>query len=333
MKILICTGIYPPRIGGPAQYAKRLEDELVAQGHEVKVLTYVFENKLPPLIRHKLFFLRTLFCMKGVRLIIALDTFSVGFPAVCAARLFGKKIIIRTGGDFLWESYVERTKEDVLLKDFYKTSLKKLSLKERLIFLVTRFTLQNVDAVAFSTVWQKNIFTNAYRLDEKKNFVIENEYPPKVGDFPAKSKTYLWAGRMIFLKNIQRLKNAFENAKKKDSTINLDTVTDLSKEELLERMKNCYAIILPSLTDISPNFILDAIALGKPCIVTCETGISDRIEGRVLFLDPLSEKDIEEKILFLADDKNHQDLLASVKSFDFVHTMKDIAAEFLKIKS
>lgn len=331
MKILICTGIYPPAIGGPAQYAKRLEDELKAQGHEVKVLTYAFERKLPTLIRHKLFFFRTLFSLNEVKLVIALDTFSVGWPAVCAAGLLNKKIIIRTGGDFLWESFVERTKEEVALKEFYKNYLMRLSLKERLIFLITRFTLQNASAVAFSTVWQRDIFTKAYRLKENKNFIIENEYAPQVGDFPAKSKTYLWAGRVLTLKNVDRLKRAFESAKKKDSNIELDIVTNMSKSELLEKTKDCYAFILPSISDISPNVVLDAISLGKPCIVTKETGINDRIKDVVLFIDPFDEKDIENKILFLADDKNYQDLKSRVGAFSFVHTMSDIASEFLKI--
>ena len=45
-KILICTGIYPPRIGGPAQYAKEVKEELERRGNIVKVLTYKLEYKL-----------------------------------------------------------------------------------------------------------------------------------------------------------------------------------------------------------------------------------------------------------------------------------------------
>ncbi len=331
MKILICTGIYPPHIGGPAQYAKELDDEFGRQGHSVKILTYGLERKLPTVIRHKLFFWRTIFSLRGVDLVIALDTFSVGWPAVCATNLLNKKIIIRTGGDFLWESYVERTKEGVALKDFYKNYLMKLSLKERLIFLITRFTLQNASAIAFSTVWQRDIFTKAYRLKENKNFIIENEYTQKVGDFPTKSKTYLWAGRMLTLKNVDRLKRAFENAKKKNSSIELDIVTGISKADLLEKMKNCYVFILPSISDISPNVVLDAISLGKPCIVTKETGINDRIKDVALFVDPLDEKDIEEKILLLADDNKYREIKENIKNFSFTHSIKQITEEFLKI--
>ena len=37
MKILISTGIYPPDIGGPAQYARNLYATWKKQGHDVKV--------------------------------------------------------------------------------------------------------------------------------------------------------------------------------------------------------------------------------------------------------------------------------------------------------
>lgn len=39
LRIVICTGIYPPDIGGPATHARDLREELAARGHQVKVLT------------------------------------------------------------------------------------------------------------------------------------------------------------------------------------------------------------------------------------------------------------------------------------------------------
>jgi len=40
MKLVIATGIYPPEIGGPAGYAKRLSQALADKGHGVTVVTY-----------------------------------------------------------------------------------------------------------------------------------------------------------------------------------------------------------------------------------------------------------------------------------------------------
>ncbi|MBU4256800.1 glycosyltransferase, partial [Patescibacteria group bacterium] len=120
LKILIATGIFPPDIGGPAKYAKNLSEEFLKRGNEVNVLAYKTEKKLPIGIRHCLYFFRVVFNLHKTDLIIALDTFSVGLPAVIAAKIFNKKIIIRTGGDFFWESYVERSGNLITLKQFYE---------------------------------------------------------------------------------------------------------------------------------------------------------------------------------------------------------------------
>ena len=40
MKILICTGIYPPDSGGPATYSKFLFDELPKNEIEVEVFSF-----------------------------------------------------------------------------------------------------------------------------------------------------------------------------------------------------------------------------------------------------------------------------------------------------
>src|SRR3990167_4912909 len=126
--ILICSGIYPPDIGGPAKYAKNLTDEFSRNGNKVKVLAYGIEKKLPIAIRHMWYFLRTIFALPKADLVIGLDIFSTGFPAVLAGKIFGKKTILRVGGDFLWETYIESTGHLIKLKDFYEKQLR-LSLK------------------------------------------------------------------------------------------------------------------------------------------------------------------------------------------------------------
>ena len=52
MRILIATSIYPPDIGGSAQYARNLYDTWKKQGHDVAVATYTWEWAVPPGLRH-----------------------------------------------------------------------------------------------------------------------------------------------------------------------------------------------------------------------------------------------------------------------------------------
>src|SRR5882724_5972091 len=123
MRIVIATGIYPPEIGGPAQYALNLANIWQKQGHLVSVHVFSRFNFLPTGIRHFFYFCSILPDLARADFVLALDTYSSAFPTLVASSLFGKKIILRTGGDFLWESYIERTGDLVLLKDFYKTRI------------------------------------------------------------------------------------------------------------------------------------------------------------------------------------------------------------------
>ncbi len=330
MKILIATGIFPPDIGGPAIYAKEIADEFLRQGEGARVITYGAEKKLPTGIRHFFYFIKFVFNLSKTDLIIALDTFSVGLPTVLVAKLFGKKIILRIGGDFLWESYVERSGNLLTFGRFYE-AMPTLSIKERIIFFLTKFVLRNSAAVVFSTEWQRDIFKKAYGLEGEKILVIENYYGEKIAPDGYKEKNFLWAGRPLKLKNINLLKDIFQELEKERPDIKLEIVERASHEELMEKIKNCYAVILPSISDISPNFILDAIRANKPFILTKETGFYEKLKDIGIFVDPLNEEDIKEKILFLTEDKNYKEYKNKIKTFNFTHSWRQIAVDFLTI--
>jgi glycosyltransferase involved in cell wall biosynthesis len=331
IKILIATGIYPPDIGGPAQYAKNLVEQFTGSGYEVKVLSYKLEKKLPVGFRHILYFFRIIFNLNKVNFIVALDTFSVGMPAVIAAMIFNKKIIIRTGGDFLWESYVERSGNLITLRQFYEIK-QNLNLKEKIIFILSKYILKNSTAIVFSTAWQKEIFEKYYGLNPRKNYIIENYFEIKqLGEEGASEKKFLWAGRPLKLKNIERLQQSFSEVQKIEAGLKLEIIQGMPYEKLLEEMKKSYAVILPSLSEVSPNFILDAISCRKPFIMTKESGYYETLKSIGLFIDPLDGEDIKNKILFLADDKNYLEYKNKIINFNYKHTWNEIAREFINV--
>ena len=330
MRILIATGIYPPDSGGPANYSKQLNDELGKLGHDTSVATYKTEKKLPTGIRHLWFMFKIIPKVARAELVIFLDPFSVGLPGFIIAKLFRKKMIMRTGGDFVWELYVERTGKKVLLSEFYEPLPSDLSKKEKFLFWWIRKFLHGLDAIIFSTPFQRDIFIKGYDLDRGKTSIIENYYGPRPKQEykEPKKKTYLWAGRRIVFKNLPLLKEAFTKAKEKDSSIELVLSEQITRDELLEKMREAYVIIYPSLTEISPNFILESIMLGKPFISTRDVGFYNRIKDVGVFFDPKSVEDLSEKILYLANDDNYQKQIEKMGNFNHVHTYADIAKEF-----
>lgn len=334
MRILIATGIYPPDVGGPAQYAKNLAETWQKNGEEVRVKFFRLERRLPTGLRHLFYFLKILPSVLWCDFILALDTWSAALPAVLAAKLFGKKFIIRTGGDFLWESYVERTGDLVLLKDFYHKSKPDFNPKEWLIFRLTKFVLNNADSVIFSTDWQRKIFTEAYGLDSVKTAIVENFYGAKESDKPSAGKIFLGATRPLRWKNIPRLKESFVLAQKRLGAEGERLKLDLGLapyEKFIEKVASCYAFILVSLGDISPNMIMDAIHLNRPFIVTRETGIYDRIKDIAIFVDPENTEGIAEKIVWLAQPENYEKQKEKIRNFSFIHTWEEIAAEIINI--
>lgn len=328
-KIVIATGIYPPAIGGPAQYAKGLKEALEKKGHAVSVMTYRIEKKLPPGFRHLLFFARCFLAFPGKDFVIALDAFSAGFPAMLAAKLFRKKVLVRIGGDFLWEWYVERTGDLVLLRHFYEESPAKFTRKERLIFRLTRWTVRAASRVIFSTEWQRRIWLPVYNLQEGRCLIIENYFGPKERSYAPETKNFLAGTRPLKWKNPDRLKEAFDRARLQDASLVCDAAT-APFSKFMEKIARCYAVILVSLGDVSPNMILDAIRHDKPFILTRETGLRDRLRDVGLFVDPESVEDIAQKIILLSQPAFYEERKKKIEAFAFTHTWEDIAGEFLR---
>src|SRR3989344_5232815 len=332
--ILICTGIYPPDIGGPAKYAKNLTDEFSRNGNKVKVLAYGMEKKMPIGARHFWYFLRTIFALPKADLIIGLDIFSTGFPAVLAGKIFGKKTILRVGGDFLWETYIESTGHLIKLKDFYEKQ-PRLSLKFKIIALLQKFALKNTSALAFNTGWQKDFFEKIYKLNPRKNFIIENFYPEKsvvaekinkVNEF-----NFLFAGRKIKFKNLKLLEEVFEDLESAGIKARLDIVDGLTQKELQEKIKNSYAAITVSISDFAPNFLVESLSYNKPFILTKDCGLAEKLDGLGVIVDPIDKNSIKKAILLLLDENNYKRYKEKIAEFNFTHSWKEIAQEFLAI--
>ena len=334
MKILIASGIYPPDIGGPAQYARNLFEVWKKQGHEVKVAAYRWERAFPPIVKHLLYFLKIIRKGWNADLIIVLDNFLAAAPTMMACSLMGKKYIIRTGGDLLWEWYVERTGEMILFKDFYGAP-RVFSRKEKIILSLSTKAFRRASAVIFSTQWQKGIFEKAYRLDPKNTHIVENHCGARIESAEPDERVFVAGTREIKWKNIDSLKKSFEAARQETKRRGLDDIElDTGKavyDSFVEKIRRSYAVILVSLGDISPNMIFDAIRTGTPFILTRENGISERVKDAAIFVDSLDAADIADKIVWMSDPKNRAIQAEKVRKLAFTHSWEQIADEIVKV--
>ena len=375
MIITIATPLWPPEIGGPANYAKNLAREFQAAGHQVRVVSFYQGGKAPDAgnikkisfvslkfptgVRHFLFFCKLLPKVAGADILLALDQFSAGWPAAAACLIFKKSLILRVEGDFLWESFVQRTRKDITLRKFYeKTPV--LSWREHFIKMVVGWVLKKADCLVFSSEWRKRMIVGMYRISEMKMAIIRNVFPsPMVNNVEncklkiENSRIILWAGRMLYLKNLARLIHAFVKANdgsyelyligdgpekknlqeliKKENIAGVKFFSAMSRDKLGEKYKEAMFFVLPSFSEVGPNVIAETVAAGTPFIMTRESGYAEYIKDFGLFIDPLDEEGITSKIKMLMDKEIRGNMEKHLLQFFLYRSWQDAACDWIML--
>lgn len=366
-KILIATGIYPPEIGGPAGYSKNLAEILSKNNIDVCVITYSDEEfyeidkNLPyKLIRIKRtnkisnYFRYFVALVKNIRnfdIVYAFDYLSAGIPSVVACKAFNKKLVIRSGGDFIWESYLDKYKKGVKLKDFYKL---KLHRKFLLKFFISKIVLKLCNAIIFTTKFQGHIFEKQYNINPKKVFYISN--PVIINDSieikENKNNNILFAGRIIEKGNLLNLIKAFsslnqdnfnllivgngyqkeslEDYVKKNNIKNVIFEKGVLNKELREKISASYAMTFPSYTDISPNTVLDCISMKTPFILTQEHGF-DWLKNDFFEFDPAEIESIRDYLQKLTDPEYYSNLKQKIENINYNYSYDNVMNDTLEI--
>jgi len=335
MRILVVTPLEASQAGGPAQYAKMLSEAFSEQGHYTEVLAFSPYMKYRSGIRHIRFFFQALKQIQNMDAVIVLDTFSVALPTVLACAFRKKQVVVRTGGDFVWEHYVNRTGEKVLLSEFYTKKLS-LNLKERIIIwlqrnIVVRFT----SVFVFSTAWQRNIWKEVYKRKQTKVCIIENAYAQD-GDISERknvSQNVLWIGRDIPLKNVETLESAVDSLKEEFKEMTLKTYPNVAHEELPQVLSDARVLVIPSVSEVSPNIVFKAFAYGVPVILTNDCGLHHVLDGVVTWIDSRSVSSIETALRNHFDEEVYLHLVEKVRDFNIQRTYTDVAMSFINVLS
>jgi len=327
MKIVLAAPLYPPEIGGPASYAKALNEGLSARGHTTILVKFSDVRQYPNGVRHLLYFWKVFSALRGADVVMGFDTWSSGMPAMLAAKLCGKKMLVRIGGDFLWEAYVQRTHKLVRFSEFYNEKAN-FSLKELVTFMGTRWLTRHMDLMVFNTAWQKDLWEIMYGFNPQKAMVIENEYPATRQLSPAKGHVFVAAARANFLKNTESVEAAFRDLKHLFPDIELDARL-VPPDEHRARIRDSYAIVIPSLSEMSPNTAIDALTYGKPFIMTSDTGARERLANAGIFINTLDAGALRQAMKTLLDPIEYERACARVQAFTFSHSWGEVVQEFL----
>ena len=201
MKILIATGIYPPDIGGPATYVKKLASDFGKKGIEVKVVTYgkplesmfskkssrlfIISKKWPKGLRHILYFWKLLRLTRESDIIYAQNSTSVGLPVLLASKLLCKKFVLKIVGDAAWERYCQWNKEKPdNLERFQKEHYDLITEFLRRIQILVAKNAQKIITPSF---YLKNIISG-WGIPERKIEVIYNAVEEASDTLPLKEE-------------------------------------------------------------------------------------------------------------------------------------------------
>lgn len=368
MKILLTTGVFEPEAGGPATLTPKLASAFAAAGHQVKVITYSDErhyltdkkydfslvriarsNKVSNYAR---FFWRVFRELPKYDFIYSLDWFTAGIPVSLACRLRRKRYVLRIGGGYIWERHLARGGERMSLVHFYERGVYK---RYPVFYWLMRWVLRGAEHIIFNTTVQPSFYIPHFGLDPEKVSTIFNPIPRSAVNVERgeANKEILFAGRLNAKNNVSSAIKAFAKADlpgfsftvigdgpEKENLVALanslmlgDRVSfagTLPQQELFDRVKDCYFIILPSWTDISPNTAYEALAIGVPFLVTQETYLSIRDQIPLTF-DPASVDDIAEKMEHLASAENYAEYSRQLSKIELDYFLEDFFEDHLSL--
>lgn len=313
MKIVLASGIYPPDLGGPATYVANLAREFARLGHDVTVVTYgeqneerregadqwwtviVVQRKGGVLRRWRRYAWALRRAAAKADVVEAMSSISVGMP-LWMSRVRHPKRILRLGGDFFWERYTDSGGVLPLAEWTAHATIHR--------WIMAR-VLRTFDRIAFSTTMQQSLYTKHYG-ELPSSEVIENALPD--GSLALHTRheplRILFLGRLVRFKNLAALLLATTDMDDVELTIagdgpdalrlrtlaaslRLDSrvvfVPSAHGDEKTQLFEAHDLLIIPSITEISPNVALEARAAGLPVLLTDTTGLSEGLhEGMTI---------------------------------------------------
>lgn len=322
MKLIIATPLYPPDIGGPATYAKTLEEELGKRGVDVSVVSFHTVRHLPKGLSHLAYTAKLFRALSGADVLLALDPASVGFPAVLVTLIWGKKFVVKIVGDYAWEQGRQRFGVTDTLDEFVKKPSNKFQRQVVLLRMVQEFVASRADTIIVPSNYLKDI-VSTWGINPDKIEVVYNAFDgiPKLLDRAATRSALnvtgtvlLTAGRLVPWKGFATLIAILPEIRKKYPDIKLliagsgplegelrqivieskqqDTVVllgNVEHERLMEYTRAADCFVLNTGYEGLSHQLLEVLAVGTPIVTTNVGGnpelIEDGVTGKLVDYD------------------------------------------------
>jgi glycosyltransferase involved in cell wall biosynthesis len=324
VRILFTTSIFPPDIGGPAQYVPQMAAEMIQRGHSVTVICLseaiaVDDRAYPfPVVRIQ----RRL--LSPLRLLLATFTiyqqarnadliYQNGLPveSAVAARLARIPVVAKVVSDYAWERARNRGWFSGNAAD-YQTAIKGIRL--RLLDWFRTLPLQHARCIIVPSVWLKQMIVGwgiaPERVEVVYNAVEPIEPVPQTLP-PFAGKTIVTLCRLVPWKGVDELIRVLPNLPDVRLVVIGDgamrpqlevlatnlAVNDrvlftgqLPKEQALGYLQQANLFVLNSSYEGLPHVVLEAMAVGVPVVATDAGGTGEVVvDGKTGLLVPIAD--------------------------------------------
>lgn len=338
-KIVLAAGIFPPDIGGPATYSKKIADELIENNFIVKLICYSDQknysddenyNFLLKRIKRKKFwlhyipyFIKLLLMSYKCDVIFAQGPLSSGWPALLVAKILRKKLIVKVVGDVAWEQARMNNVCNDLIQEFQN---KKYNFSTNLIKKIQSLVVKKADVVVTPSKYLKKIVTD-WGADENKIKVIYNA-APNINVTPKNTEevNIISIGRLVNWKGFKALVELVPNLLKQKPNLKLYIIGDgpekkeldslikgldlednviltgrLNKQEIEEYFSKTSLFVLNTAYEGLPHTVLEAMAAEVPVITTNIGGNPEVITNKKngILVDYNNKQQLEQAILNL----------------------------------
>ena len=365
MKILLVSGIFPPEIGGPATAIAEAAVQLRAQGHDVTVLTYgettesasdcVRVSRAGSLVQRYLAMRREICArLTPETLVVATDVASVGVPVRLALVGKSNRLVLRLGGEWLWEDAILHNDVQMSLRAFWSSPPKTLAFRFRRVMV--SWVLRRAQKIIATSGLLGEMLPRIAPGLRARVFILQNvervsSPVQRVPEGPHCPLRLLYVGRFAPVKNVPFFANVFrslvtegvslacrfigdgqefEKVKELlDGVPGVEFLGSLPQPRVRELMAESDLLVLPSYSDISPNAVFEALGSGLPCLITSENGLPEGMGGVVL-ASPTDAEEWKSQLRLLVQEDAYVRLRDAIHVPD-VQTTTSFAEEILRV--
>ena len=300
--------IASPEAGGPATYVETLIRELPVP---VSVLGFSSFLSFPPILRHVLFTFALTTRALTARVLYAQDPVSTGLPAYLAARITGRRFILKVVGDFAWEQGVLRYRVPYSLDEFMEHS--DVHWYVKFLRVIQSFVARHADRIIVPSNYlarmvigwgverqRVSVIRNGYSVSFNKKLRVDIRRELEIDGF-----VIISAGRMVPWKGFESLIEAVASLKKEIPDIKLLIAGDGPDREKIEKLirkigvedivkmlghvpryalheylRGSDLFVLNSSYEGMSHQLLEAMALGVPIVTTTAGGNQEMLSDK-----------------------------------------------------